>query len=91
MLVFTRAQTVVVCPLGGAGRVLGGEGDVVVNVLAPLHQQLGVDFVRPLHGAPEYFLADFPWLSTGIKSVSSDVSSQTTETLNARSRPVLAS
>lgn len=80
MHVFTRAQTVVVCPQGGAGRALRGEGDVVVNVLAPLHQQLGVDIVRPLYGAPEYFLADDTWLSTGIKTVSSDVGSQTTET-----------
>lgn len=66
MHVFTYAQTVAVCPQCGAGRALRGEGDVVVNVLAPLHQQLGVDIVRTLHGAPEYFLADFPWLSTGI-------------------------
>lgn len=70
MHVFTRAQTVVVWPQGGAGRALRGEGDVVVNVLAPLHQQLGVDWVRPLNGAPEDLLADLPWLSTEIKSVS---------------------
>lgn len=91
MLVFTRAQTVVVWPQGGAGKVLRGEGDVVVNVLAPLHQQLGVDFVRSLYGAPEYFLADFPRLSTGIKSVSSDVRGQTTETINSGSQLMLAS
>lgn len=81
MLLFTRGQTVVVWPQGGTGRALRGEGDVVVNVLAPLHQQLGVDSVRPLGGASEYLLADFPWLSTGMQSVSGDESSQTTETL----------
>lgn len=85
MHIFTRAQTVVVRPQGGAGRTLRGEGDVVVDVLAPLHQQLGVDAVRTLRGAPQYFLADFPRLSTGINTVSSDVSSRTTETLNSPS------
>lgn len=81
MLLFTRGQTVVVWPQGGAGGALRGEGDVVVNVLAPLHQQLGVDLVRPLGGASEYLPADLPWLPTGIQSVSGDESSQTTETL----------
>lgn len=91
MHVFTRAQTVVVRPQGGAGGALRGEGDVVVNVLAPLHQQLGVDIVRPLRGAPQYFLADIPWLSTGINTVSGDVSSRTTETLHSTSELMLAS
>lgn len=83
MQVLTRAQAVAVRPQGGAGRALRGEGDVVVDVLAPLHQQLGVGIVRPLRGAPQYFLADFPWLSTAINTVSCDVSSGTTGTLNS--------
>lgn len=68
MHVFTRAQTVAARPRASAGAVLGGEGDVVVDVLAPLNQQLGVDLVRPLGGSPQNFLADVPRLSTSINT-----------------------
>lgn len=64
MDVFTRGQAV-----GGGGNrsaaALGGEADVVVHELAPLHQHLGVDVCLGRRGAAHYPTADprdlSPW------------------------------
>lgn len=62
MHVLTRVGTVRPGPESSVVFALGGEGHVVVDVLAPLHQQVRIDAICLLGGAPYYFLADFPWL-----------------------------
>ena len=64
MHVFTCAQTVHPVPKSGTAGGLGGKSHVVVDVLAPLHQQLRVDIVLPFRRGPQYFLAVFPRLLT---------------------------
>lgn len=69
MHVVTRSQTVHTGPEGGAAGALRGKCDVMVDVLAPLHQQLGVDAVLPFGGAAQYLLTDVSWLSKTDLSV----------------------
>jgi len=58
MHIFTGLMTVRVCPKSSSAGALRSKGDVVIDVLAPLHQQLRVGVVSPFAGASDYFPAD---------------------------------
>lgn len=64
MHIFTCGQTLHASPKSSTASALRGKGYVMVNVLAPLHQQVRIHIIFPFRGAPQYFLAHFPWLLT---------------------------
>lgn len=64
MHIITGLIAVHVCPKGTFTDALRCKGYVMVNVLAPLHQQLRVVIILPFTGAPDYFPADLPRLLT---------------------------
>lgn len=62
MHIFTRVQTAYVGPESSTVGVLWSKGYIMVDVLAPLHQHVGVGFIVPFRRTAHDLHADLSWL-----------------------------